>query len=160
MAANYPNRSSDDEKASAIRSIRRRTRRGCACVAGSHLYVASLNKILNSLVAPIGQRRTALRTRPLPPQVRRSDHVSLILVVHDESDVEMLFRQQFRRELRAGRFRMDFALSADRALQRMWTLGGFTPSAVIRHAISTPIDTLGWTQDFSERIRSDARRQP
>src|SRR5437660_11581016 len=44
---------------------------------------------------------------------------SLILVVDDESDVEMLFRQQFRRELRAGRFRMDFALSADSALQRM-----------------------------------------
>jgi hypothetical protein len=35
---------------------------------------------------------------------------------------------------------------------------GFYPSAVIRHAISTPIDTLGWTQDFSERIRPDARR--
>jgi CheY-like chemotaxis protein len=45
--------------------------------------------------------------------------VSLILIVDDESDVEMLFRQQFRRELRAGRFRMDFALSADSALQRM-----------------------------------------
>src|SRR5467141_1589618 len=43
----------------------------------------------------------------------------LILVVDDESDVEMLFRQQFRRELRAGLFRMDFALSADSALQRM-----------------------------------------
>jgi hypothetical protein len=28
--------------------------------------------------------------------------VSLILVVDDESDVEMLFRQQFRRELRAA----------------------------------------------------------
>jgi CheY-like chemotaxis protein len=45
--------------------------------------------------------------------------VSLILVVDDESDVEMLFRQQFRRELRAGLFRMDFALSADSALQQM-----------------------------------------
>jgi CheY-like chemotaxis protein len=45
--------------------------------------------------------------------------VSLILVVDDESDVEMLFRQQFRRELRAGRFRMDFARSADSALQCM-----------------------------------------
>jgi hypothetical protein len=40
--------------------------------------------------------------------------MSLILVV----DVEMLFRQQFKRELRAGLFRMDFALSADSALQR------------------------------------------
>src|SRR5258708_33678962 len=45
--------------------------------------------------------------------------MSLILVVDDESDVEMLFRQQFRRELRAGLFRMDFALSAFSALQRM-----------------------------------------
>jgi hypothetical protein len=45
-------------------------------------------------------------------------------------------------------------------LARVGTLGDFTPSAVIRHAISTPIDTLGWTQDFSERIRSDARRLP
>jgi CheY-like chemotaxis protein len=50
--------------------------------------------------------------------------VSLILVVDDESDVEMLFRQQFRRELRAGRFRMDFALSADSALQRISDAAG------------------------------------
>jgi CheY-like chemotaxis protein len=43
----------------------------------------------------------------------------LILVVDDESDVEMLFRQQFRRDLRAGRFTMDFAQSADSALRRI-----------------------------------------
>ena len=43
----------------------------------------------------------------------------LILVVDDELDVEMLFRQQFRRDLRAGRFRMDFAQSADSALQQI-----------------------------------------
>ncbi len=41
----------------------------------------------------------------------------LILVVDDESDVEVLFRQQFRRDLRAGRFTMEFAQSAQRALQ-------------------------------------------
>jgi len=44
---------------------------------------------------------------------------SLILVVDDEFDVEMLFRQQFRRELRAGRFTMDFAQSGDSALQHI-----------------------------------------
>ena len=43
----------------------------------------------------------------------------LILVVDDEPDVEMLFRQQFRRDLRAGRFTMDFARSGDSALQRL-----------------------------------------
>ena len=36
----------------------------------------------------------------------------LILVVDDEPDVEVLFRQQFRRDLRAGRFTMEFAQSA------------------------------------------------
>jgi CheY-like chemotaxis protein len=42
-----------------------------------------------------------------------------ILVVDDEIDVEMLFRQQFRRELRQGRFVMEFALSAGDALERL-----------------------------------------
>jgi CheY-like chemotaxis protein len=41
----------------------------------------------------------------------------LILVVDDEPDVEMLFRQQFRRDLRSGRFTMEFAQSAPAALQ-------------------------------------------
>ncbi len=43
----------------------------------------------------------------------------LILVVDDEPDVEMLFRQQFRREMRLGRFAMDFAGSAAAALERI-----------------------------------------
>jgi CheY-like chemotaxis protein len=43
----------------------------------------------------------------------------LVLVVDDEPDVEVLFRQQFRRELRAGRFTMEFAPSAPAALNRM-----------------------------------------
>ena len=43
----------------------------------------------------------------------------LILVVDDEPDVETLFRQQFRRDLRAGRFTMEFAQSAAAALQRI-----------------------------------------
>jgi CheY-like chemotaxis protein len=43
----------------------------------------------------------------------------LILVVDDEPDVETLFRQQFRRDLRAGRFTMEFAQSAGIALERI-----------------------------------------
>ena len=43
----------------------------------------------------------------------------LILVVDDEPDVELLFRQQFRHDLRAGRFTMEFASSAPAALQRI-----------------------------------------
>jgi CheY-like chemotaxis protein len=43
----------------------------------------------------------------------------LILVVDDEPDVEVLFRQQFRRDLRVGRFTMEFAQSAPTALDRI-----------------------------------------
>jgi CheY-like chemotaxis protein len=43
----------------------------------------------------------------------------LILVVDDEPDVEVLFRQQFRHDLRAGRFTMEFAQSGDSALKRL-----------------------------------------
>ena len=41
-----------------------------------------------------------------------------ILVVDDEPDVEALFRQQFRRDMQAGRFTMEFAPSAPAALAR------------------------------------------
>jgi CheY-like chemotaxis protein len=47
----------------------------------------------------------------------------LILVVDDEPDVEVLFRQQFRRDLRAGRFSMEFAQSARMALERITDAG-------------------------------------
>jgi CheY-like chemotaxis protein len=47
----------------------------------------------------------------------------LILVVDDEPDVEMLFRRQFRRDLRTGRFTMDFAQSASDALQKIGNAG-------------------------------------
>jgi CheY-like chemotaxis protein len=43
----------------------------------------------------------------------------LVLVVDDEPDVEALFRQQFRKDLRAQRFVMDFANSAADALSRI-----------------------------------------
>ena len=47
-------------------------------------------------------------------------HVNLlVLVVDDEPDVETLFRQQFRHDLRAGRFAMEFAQSAPAALERI-----------------------------------------
>jgi len=48
----------------------------------------------------------------------------LILVVDGEPNDEMLFRQQFRRDLRAGRFTMEFAQSAPAALQRITDAAG------------------------------------
>jgi CheY-like chemotaxis protein len=46
-----------------------------------------------------------------------------VLVVVDEPDVEVLFRQQFRRDLRTDRFTMEFAQSAPMALQRITDAG-------------------------------------
>jgi CheY-like chemotaxis protein len=45
--------------------------------------------------------------------------ILLVLVVDDEPDVEVLFRQHFRRDLRAGRFIMEFAQSGRAALERI-----------------------------------------
>ena len=42
----------------------------------------------------------------------------LILVVDDEPDIELLFRQQFRHDLRAGRFTMEFARSGDMRVEK------------------------------------------
>jgi CheY-like chemotaxis protein len=42
-----------------------------------------------------------------------------ILVVDDEPDVEGMFRQHFRRDLRSGRFMIEFALSAPDALEQL-----------------------------------------
>jgi DNA-binding NtrC family response regulator len=42
-----------------------------------------------------------------------------VLVVDDEPDVEVLFRQQFRREVREGLYLLDFALSGQAALDKL-----------------------------------------
>ena len=39
------------------------------------------------------------------------------LVVDDEQDVEMLFRQRFRKEVRSGLIELEFAFSGDEALE-------------------------------------------
>jgi CheY-like chemotaxis protein len=60
-----------------------------------------------------------------------------ILVVDDEPDVEALFRQQFRREIRDGRFNMVFACSGDEALQRIEAFAG-TALVLILSDINMP----------------------
>jgi CheY-like chemotaxis protein len=52
-----------------------------------------------------------------------------ILVVDDEPDVASLFRQQFRRDIRTGRFIMEFATSAPEALERAKTIAD--PSLIL-----------------------------
>jgi CheY-like chemotaxis protein len=47
-----------------------------------------------------------------------------VLVVDDEPDVEVLFRQQFRREVREGLYLLDFALSGEAALTKLQGCAG------------------------------------
>jgi CheY-like chemotaxis protein len=62
----------------------------------------------------------------------------LIFVVDDEPDVELLFCQQFRRDLRDGRFAMEFAQSAQGALQGITECGTDTSLILILSDINMP----------------------
>src|SRR5215467_1842746 len=75
-----------------------------------------------------GQGKDAVMRQPYWyfDQVGDTSMNLLILVVDDEPDVEMLFRAQFRRDLRQGRFRMEFAPSGDMALQRITDATGLS----------------------------------
>lgn len=48
-----------------------------------------------------------------------------VLIVDDEQDVEFLFRQRFRKELRDGDFNFHFAFTAENALNYLKTLKPF-----------------------------------
>ena len=52
-----------------------------------------------------------------------------ILIVDDEPDVAILFRQQFRREAREGVYVLHFALSASEALERL--AGEIEPQLIV-----------------------------
>ena len=69
---------------------------------------------------------------------RRTSVNLLILVVDDEPDVELLFRQQFWRDLREGRFAMEFAQSAQGALQRITECEEDTSLILILSDINMP----------------------
>ena len=75
--------------------------------------------------SPVSSPNSRLLCRALGVcyEVRRTRVNLLILVVDDEPDVEMLFRQQFRRDLREDRFSMEFAQSGPMALQRITDAG-------------------------------------
>ena len=52
-----------------------------------------------------------------------------ILVVDDEPDVGLLFRQRFRREVRDGTYVMHFANSGEMALEQLG--GGIEPTLIV-----------------------------
>jgi CheY-like chemotaxis protein len=74
-----------------------------------------------------------------------------ILVVDDEADVEDLFRQQFRREVRQGQYVIHFAQSAEAALDKLNT--GVEPELIVVYSdINMPgMDGLGLLRKVKER---------
>ena len=81
----------------------------------------------------------------------------LILVVDDEPDVEVLFRQQFRRDLRADRYTMEFVQSAHMALQRI-TDAGHRSFILILSDINMPgVGALRSPRRSAGQVTSDGR---
>jgi CheY-like chemotaxis protein len=79
-----------------------------------------------------------------------------ILVVDDEPDVADLFRQQFRRELRAQRFVMEFAMSAPEALERVKAIAD--PSLIL---ILSDINMPGMTGlEMLPKVRAERPKVP
>jgi CheY-like chemotaxis protein len=74
-----------------------------------------------------------------------------ILIVDDEPDVAVLFRQQFRRETRDGVYVLHFALSASEALERL--AGEIEPQlVVILSDINMPgMDGLALLREIKKR---------
>jgi CheY-like chemotaxis protein len=79
-----------------------------------------------------------------------------IVVVDDEPDVADLFRQQFRRDLRAQRFTMEFAMSAPEALERIKTIAD--PSLIL---ILSDINMPGMTGlEMLPKVRAERPNVP
>ena len=79
-----------------------------------------------------------------------------ILVVDDEPDVADLFRQQFRRDLRAERFTMEFAMSAPEALERIKAIAD--PSLIL---ILSDINMPGMTGlEMLPKVRTERPNVP
>ncbi|AWU94314.1 response regulator [Azospirillum ramasamyi] len=79
-----------------------------------------------------------------------------ILVVDDEPDIEDLFRQRFRAELRRGELALHFASSGEEALECLST--GLQPEAVL---VLSDINMPGMSGlDFLQRLRADAPQVP
>ena len=83
----------------------------------------------------------------------------LILAVDDEPDVEILFRQQFRRDLRGGRFTMLFAQSAPADQSNpmsTWLRGAYTRNrgTIVRTAEKMPEENYAMRPGSQQEVRT------
>ena len=79
-----------------------------------------------------------------------------ILVVDDEPDVEDLFRQRFRAELRRGELVLHFAISAEQALRNLNE--GLQPEAVL---VLSDINMPGMSGlEFLQHVKTNLPQVP
>jgi CheY-like chemotaxis protein len=74
-----------------------------------------------------------------------------VLVVDDEPDVEALFRQQFRREVRESFYRLDFARSGEAALNK---LDGCAGEEIILLLLDIDMPGMGGGRDLLPKVKA------
>jgi CheY-like chemotaxis protein len=66
-----------------------------------------------------------MKPEPIKPEPSKSGPIKKVMVVDDEPDVEVLFRQRFRKEIRQGYIEFFFMFSAEEALDYLNTHNPF-----------------------------------
>jgi YesN/AraC family two-component response regulator len=74
-----------------------------------------------------------------------------IMIVDDERDVEILFRQQFRREVKDGRVELCYAFSGEQALEHLETLNPIDIVAILSDINMPGITGLDLLKAVKER---------
>ena len=74
-----------------------------------------------------------------------------ILIVDDAPDVAILFRQQFRREMREGVYVLHFALSASEALERLTSEIEPQPIVILSDINMPGMDGLALLREIKKR---------
>jgi two-component system response regulator (stage 0 sporulation protein F) len=74
-----------------------------------------------------------------------------IMIVDDERDVEILFRQQFRREVKEGRVELCYAFSGEQALETLQTLNPIDIVAILSDINMPGITGLDLLKAVKER---------
>lgn len=102
----------------------------CACSIIADLIACATTAGLTSALPATPEAYDSSAVTAKGPIFAARTRSKLTVVVDDRPDVESMFRQHFRRDLRSGRFVMEFALSAPAPLRsRLFLQFHFVPTS-------------------------------